>query len=96
MSGVATVKDLVSTNGTRVNGKRLARIHVLRHGDQIGVGREQLMYFAELDSATNFMQFKSMKFFAIPAPIRNRLRNGIAPSSSTSHWCRTMPECSTP
>ena len=73
MSRVATVEDLSSTNGTRVNGKRLAHMHTLRHGDQIGVGRERLMYFAELDSAAIFMQPESMEPFAIPAPIRERV-----------------------
>lgn len=73
VSGVATVEDLGSTNGTRINGKRLAQMHTLRHGDQIGVGRERLMYFAELDSAANFMQPESIEPFAIPAPIRERV-----------------------
>jgi hypothetical protein len=52
---VATIEDLDSTNGTRVNGRSVKR-HVLRHGDQIEVGRERLMYFAELDSASRFSQ----------------------------------------
>ena len=73
VSGAATVEDLGSTNGTRVNGKKLTQMHTLRHGDQIGVGRERLMYFAELDSAANFMQPESIEPFAIPAPIRERV-----------------------
>ena len=68
VSGVMTVEDLASTNGTRVNGKQLAQIHTLRHGDQIGVGRERLIYFAELAFAANFMQPESMELFAILAP----------------------------
>jgi pSer/pThr/pTyr-binding forkhead associated (FHA) protein len=52
---VATIEDLNSTNGTRVNGRAVQR-HTLRHGDQIEVGRERLMYFAELDSASRFAQ----------------------------------------
>ncbi len=52
---VATLEDLDSTNGTRVNGRPIER-HTLRHGDQIEIGRERLMYFAELDSASRYAQ----------------------------------------
>jgi FHA domain len=54
-NSVASIEDLESTNGTRVNGRQVKR-HVLRHGDQIEVGRERLMYFAELDNASRFAQ----------------------------------------
>ena len=67
LPGSATLQDLGSTNGTRVNGKRI-ELHTLRHGDQIGVGRERLMYFAELDEAAKFMQPESIEPFALPAP----------------------------
>ena len=66
LPGSATVEDLGSTNGTRVNGKKI-ELHTLRHGDQIGVGRERLMYFAELDEAAKFMQPESIEPFALPA-----------------------------
>ena len=68
LSGVATVEDLGSTNGTRINGKRITQVQTLRHGDQIGVGRERLMYFAELDSAAHFLQPESIEPFSLPAP----------------------------
>ncbi|MGL5002523.1 MAG: FHA domain-containing protein [Casimicrobium sp.] len=55
VDAVATLEDMDSTNGTRVNGRTIKR-HTLRHGDQIEVGRERLMYFAELDSASRFAQ----------------------------------------
>jgi hypothetical protein len=55
VDSVATIEDLGSTNGTRVNGRAIER-HTLRHGDQIEVGRERLMFFAELDSASRFAQ----------------------------------------
>jgi FHA domain len=54
-NAVAAIEDLGSTNGTRVNGRHIKR-HTLRHGDQIEIGRERLMYFAELDSASRFAQ----------------------------------------
>ncbi len=69
IAGAATLEDMGSTNGTRVNGKRIEQVHVLRHGDQIGVGRERLMYFAELDSAARFLQPEAMAPFSLPAPI---------------------------
>jgi FHA domain len=55
VDAVATIEDLDSTNGTRVNGRAIER-HTLRHGDQIEIGRERLMYFAELDSASRYAQ----------------------------------------
>lgn len=55
VDAVATIEDMDSTNGTRVNGRHVKR-HTLRHGDQIEIGRERLMYFAELDSASRFAQ----------------------------------------
>jgi hypothetical protein len=67
LPGSAILEDLGSTNGTRVNGKRV-EVHTLRHGDQIGVGRESLMYFAELDEASRFVQPESAEPFAQPAP----------------------------
>jgi hypothetical protein len=55
IDSVATIEDMDSTNGTRVNGRSVKR-HTLRHGDQIEIGRERLMYFAELDNASRFAQ----------------------------------------
>jgi predicted component of type VI protein secretion system len=73
VAGAATLEDMGSTNGTRVNGRRIEQLHALRHGDQIGVGRERLMYFAELDSAANFVQPEPLTPFALPAPIGERV-----------------------
>ena len=73
-----TVEDLGSTNGTRVNGKRV-QVHVLRHGDQIGVGRERLMYFAELDDAASFVQPPAIEPYVLPAPIGERVNTMQSP-----------------
>jgi predicted component of type VI protein secretion system len=75
-----TVEDLGSTNGTRVNGKRV-QVHVLRHGDQIGVGRERLMYFAELDDAATFVQPKAIEPYVLPAPVGERVNTTAAPEA---------------
>lgn len=72
----AILEDLGSTNGTRVNGKRI-EVHTLRHGDQIGVGRESLMYFAELDEASRFLQPESAEPFAQPAPGGERVNTDV-------------------
>ena len=96
VSGVATVEDLSSTNGTRVNGKRLAQMHTLRHGDQIGVGRERLMYFAELDSAANFMQPEPIEPFAIPAPIRERVNTDSDPGLIAAFIASLPPDIASP
>ena len=44
------IEDLGSTNGTTVNGKRTAK-HVLQDGDEIDIGRQRLMYFADVNAA---------------------------------------------
>lgn len=46
-----TLVDLGSTNGTKVNGSRLAGSHVLRDGDVISVGGIQLRFEASSPSA---------------------------------------------
>ena len=96
VSGVATVEDLGSTNGTRVNGKKLTQMHTLRHGDQIGVGRERLMYFAELDSAANFVQPESVAPFAIPAPVRERVNTESDPGLMAAVMASLAPPAAAP
>jgi FHA domain len=47
VSASSTVlEDLGSTNGTRVNGRRIESLP-LKHGDQIEVGNERLVFFAD-------------------------------------------------
>ena len=91
VAGVATVEDLDSTNGTRVNGKKLTQMQTLRHGDQIGVGRERLMYFAELDSAANFLHPESMEPFAVPAPVRERVNTESDPGLTAAVMASLTP-----
>ncbi|MFN3629686.1 MAG: FHA domain-containing protein [Casimicrobiaceae bacterium] len=68
VGAVATIEDLNSSNGTRVNGRRIDGVRPLRHGDQIEVGRERLMYFADLDTANQFVQGQPVEPFSQPAP----------------------------
>lgn len=96
VAGVATVEDLGSTNGTRINGKRLAHMQTLRHGDQIGVGRERLMYFAELDSAANFLHPESMEPFAVPAPVRERVNTESDPGLTAAVMASLVPPSDAP
>jgi pSer/pThr/pTyr-binding forkhead associated (FHA) protein len=39
----ATIEDLQSTNGIKVNGKRV-RTHPLSHGDEIEIGQTRLVF----------------------------------------------------
>ncbi len=41
-----SIEDLKSTNGTRVNGRRVENL-ALKHGDQIEVGTERLVFFTD-------------------------------------------------
>ncbi len=78
VDSVATVEDLDSTNGTRVNGRAIKR-HILRHGDQIEVGRERLMYFAELDSASRFSQPEPDTPYSAPGAQAELVKTRSAP-----------------
>jgi pSer/pThr/pTyr-binding forkhead associated (FHA) protein len=75
--GIATLEDLKSTNGTRVNGRRVEK-HTLRHGDQIEIGRERLMFFAQLDTASRFSQPVPETPFAEPAALGEVVRTAEA------------------
>jgi pSer/pThr/pTyr-binding forkhead associated (FHA) protein len=46
-----TIEDLQSTNGTKVNGKRV-RSAALCEGDEIEIGRTRFEFIRSLDSAT--------------------------------------------
>jgi FHA domain len=76
---IATIEDLDSTNGTRVNG-RTVRKHTLRHGDQIEVGRERLMFFAELDSASRYSQPEPDTPYSEPGAQSETVRTKSAPA----------------
>ena len=47
--GEVYLEDLGSTNGTYVNGRRLAAEHVLRPGDEVAIGGTQMRYEAAGD-----------------------------------------------
>lgn len=42
--GVYTLEDLGSSNGTRLNGRRITMVEVLRDGDRIGIGEAVLLF----------------------------------------------------
>jgi hypothetical protein len=48
---IATLVDLDSRNGVRVNGKKITREHVLAPGDRIAVGSSELLLALPRDSA---------------------------------------------
>jgi len=43
-AGVATIEDLDSTNGTLLNGTRVAGVAALRRGDRIDLGTNQIVF----------------------------------------------------
>jgi len=44
-----TVEDLGSRNGVVVNGERIQGVHKVKHGDQIVIGSQELMYLLRRD-----------------------------------------------
>lgn len=47
-----SLRDLGSSNGTYVNGERLANARVLHQGDEIRMGRTRLVFRGDLDAAS--------------------------------------------
>jgi FHA domain len=78
VDAVATIEDLDSTNGTRVNGRSVER-HTLRHGDQIEIGRERLMHFAELDNASRYAQPEPDVPYSAPGALVERVATTSTP-----------------
>ena len=70
-SGI-TIEDLGSTNGTFVNGKRIAGVAPLRNGDMIGLG-ETVTLLAEisLSAAASLESLATADDAPTPAPARN-------------------------
>jgi pSer/pThr/pTyr-binding forkhead associated (FHA) protein len=44
-----TIEDLGSRNGVTVNGERIAGVHEVKHGDQIAIGSQALVYLVRRD-----------------------------------------------
>lgn len=47
---LATIEDLGSSNGTRVNGVPISRPHTLREGDRVGIGSYELLVTVVTDN----------------------------------------------
>jgi len=68
-----TIEDLSSRNGSRINGRTLRGTHVLRDGDRIRIGTQELV-FSQVDSValvTNKRQTGFLRYCAgceIPLP----------------------------
>ncbi len=56
--GEVMVRDLESTNGTFVNGMRLSEggFRMLRDGDVVQIGKQQIMYFEQKSSQSTYEQ----------------------------------------
>ena len=52
INGNAFIEDLNSTNGTLINKKQIKK-HMLKHGDDIGLGKYELRYVKDKDEAAN-------------------------------------------
>lgn len=49
---VATVEDLSSRNGVRINGEKLDSAHTLADGDRVGIGSQDMRFYAIADDAS--------------------------------------------
>lgn len=71
------VEDLGSTNGTRLNGKRIASAR-LRHGDVIGIGQHEMTYVdpAAVDFESTVIIAPAEETELSPAPARLLVMTG--------------------
>lgn len=65
-SGVATITDLGSTNGTFVNGKRI-QTHTLKDGDKIQISSSTIFKFAHQDNLENVFHQELYKMAVVDA-----------------------------
>ncbi len=49
---VATIDDLSSRNGVRINGVRITSVHTLSDGDRVGIGSQDMRFYAIADDAS--------------------------------------------
>ena len=49
---MATVEDLSSRNGVRINGEKLAAVRALVDGDRVGIGLQDMRFYAIADDAS--------------------------------------------
>lgn len=57
--GVASIQDLRSTNGTRVNGRRITATHVLEEADEISIGAGTALTFTRDPAAVERLKDSS-------------------------------------
>jgi hypothetical protein len=92
----ATIEDLDSRNGTRVNGALIASAHALREGDRIGIGSYELVFGVVEDSAgelpdspTGLISICASCRFGYPAAERRCPRCGSQKPEQTSAPARS-------
>jgi DNA-binding beta-propeller fold protein YncE len=89
-TGAVQVEDLGSTNGTFVNGQRIAQPHVLVRGDQVRVGRSTLR-LEGAPSARETVQLAALPrpVAAAPAPAPTAAPAGSS-STGPARWLRAV------
>ena len=81
-STAVVMEDLGSTNGTMINGKRMSR-QVVRDGDRIEIGRQRLVYVADVNAA-------------VPPPTRRELAGDRADDQGVAGEPSSPPAYGTP
>lgn len=94
--GKYVIEDLGSTNGTFVNGQRLASPAVLKSGDVVSLGEQIVLMFEALSSdpgatvAASRKNFQSQAPAPAPAPAPVPQQNYSAPPSTPAAGQRNM------
>jgi hypothetical protein len=81
----ATVEDLGSSNGTRLNGVPITRPHVLRAGDRIGIGSCEL--------TVSLVEARDQEWGDVPTGLVRICSECQAPSQASDAVC---PSCGAP
>ena len=66
--GSFLVQDLNSKNGTRVNGKKVAEITMLKSGDEVSIGLTQMIFLLVPDR-TNTGRIPAVRTETMPDPV---------------------------
>lgn len=82
-SGVWSVSDLESSNGTFVNGESI-RSQVLKHGDQIQVGRTVLLFSVEDAADSSITIADHIDLLEPDAPDRSAIVSTVTPAEGKS------------
>jgi pSer/pThr/pTyr-binding forkhead associated (FHA) protein len=91
-----TIEDLRSTNGVKVNGRKISTLQ-LKHGDQIEIGTERLVYFTDASlPPAQFDRLAGLEQNTVPNPAARAGKKAPNPNHVDLHVANLLPVPSMP